>query len=133
MKTSNYIKSIVTWISCIQGLQGIGTDIKGKRHEFERRQGIEYCQNDYNPKNQVANLRRNIDQDNANDSKAQGYRATVRPKLLGEVWIGCRIVEVRKNMAKQTNNVVIHRLNGKVGDLLVFRQRAGQTVVSKIR
>ena len=34
-------------------------------------------------------------------------------------------------MAKQTNNVVTHGLSGKVGDLLVFRQRAGKTVVSK--
>ena len=34
-------------------------------------------------------------------------------------------------MAKQTNNVVTHGLSGKVGDLLVFRQRAGKTVVAK--
>ena len=36
-----------------------------------------------------------------------------------------------KIMAKQTNNVVTHGLSGKVGDLLVFRQRAGKTVVGK--
>jgi hypothetical protein len=35
-------------------------------------------------------------------------------------------------MAKQTNNVVTHGLSGKIGDLLVFRQVNGQTVVSKI-
>jgi signal peptidase I len=35
-------------------------------------------------------------------------------------------------MAKQTNNVVTYGLRGKVGDLLVFRQRAGQTIVSKV-
>jgi hypothetical protein len=35
-------------------------------------------------------------------------------------------------MAKQKGNVVTHGLSGKVGDLLVFRQRDGQTVVSKI-
>ena len=34
-------------------------------------------------------------------------------------------------MAKQSNNVVTHGLSGKIGDLLVFRQRAGQTVVAK--
>ena len=34
-------------------------------------------------------------------------------------------------MAKQTNNVVTHGLSGKIGNLLVFRQRAGQTVVAK--
>jgi signal peptidase I len=35
-------------------------------------------------------------------------------------------------MAKQKGNVVTHGLRGKVGDLLVFRQRNGETVVSKI-
>jgi hypothetical protein len=34
-------------------------------------------------------------------------------------------------MAKQEGNVVTHRLSGKIGDLLVFRQRAGKTVVAK--
>ncbi|MDR1680090.1 MAG: hypothetical protein LBR81_10010 [Prevotellaceae bacterium] len=35
-------------------------------------------------------------------------------------------------MATQKNNVVTHGLSGKIGDLLVFRQRSGQTVVSKV-
>jgi hypothetical protein len=35
-------------------------------------------------------------------------------------------------MAKQKGNVVTHGLSGKIGDLLVFRQRDGQTIVSKI-
>lgn len=35
-------------------------------------------------------------------------------------------------MAKSKNNVVTHGLSGKVGDMLVFRQRAGQTLVGKI-
>lgn len=35
-------------------------------------------------------------------------------------------------MAKSRNNVITHGLSGKVGDLLIFRQRDGQTVVSKI-
>jgi hypothetical protein len=35
-------------------------------------------------------------------------------------------------MAKQKNNVVTHGLSGKIGNLLLFRQCAGQTVVSKI-
>jgi hypothetical protein len=35
-------------------------------------------------------------------------------------------------MAKQKGNVVTHGLSGKIGDLLVFRQRDGKTVVSKI-
>jgi hypothetical protein len=35
-------------------------------------------------------------------------------------------------MAKQKSNVVTHGLSGKVGDLLVFRQKDGQTIVSKI-
>ena len=33
-------------------------------------------------------------------------------------------------MAKQSNNVVTHGLSGKVGDLLVFRQVDGKTVVA---
>jgi hypothetical protein len=35
-------------------------------------------------------------------------------------------------MAKQKNNVVTHGLSGKIGDLLVFRQRDGKTVVAKM-
>ncbi len=35
-------------------------------------------------------------------------------------------------MAKSKNNVITHGLSGKIGDLLVFRQRAGQTVVTKV-
>ena len=35
-------------------------------------------------------------------------------------------------MAKQKNNVVTFGLSGKIGDLLIFRQRDGQTVVSKV-
>jgi hypothetical protein len=35
-------------------------------------------------------------------------------------------------MAKQKNNVVTYGLSGKVGDLLIFRQVKGKTVVSKI-
>ncbi|MDR1887285.1 MAG: hypothetical protein LBQ70_05150 [Prevotellaceae bacterium] len=35
-------------------------------------------------------------------------------------------------MAKQKGNVVTHGLSGKIGDLLVFRQVDGKTVVSKI-
>jgi hypothetical protein len=35
-------------------------------------------------------------------------------------------------MAKQRGNVVTHGLSGKIGGLLVFRQRAGQTIVSGI-
>jgi hypothetical protein len=35
-------------------------------------------------------------------------------------------------MAKQKGNVVTHGLSGKIGDLLVFRQRAGKTVVAKV-
>ncbi|MDR0845737.1 MAG: hypothetical protein LBN71_11005 [Tannerella sp.] len=35
-------------------------------------------------------------------------------------------------MAKQKGNVVTHGLSGKIGDLLVFRQRDGQTIVSKV-
>jgi hypothetical protein len=34
-------------------------------------------------------------------------------------------------MAKQERNVVTYGLSGKVGDLLVFRQVKGQTIVSK--
>jgi hypothetical protein len=35
-------------------------------------------------------------------------------------------------MAKQKNNVVTYGLSGKIGDLLIFRQVKGRTVVSKI-
>jgi hypothetical protein len=35
-------------------------------------------------------------------------------------------------MAKQKGNVVTHGLSGKIGDLLVFSRRGGQTVVSKV-
>ena len=35
-------------------------------------------------------------------------------------------------MATQKNNVVTHGLSGKVGDMLLFRQRAGNTIVGKI-
>jgi hypothetical protein len=35
-------------------------------------------------------------------------------------------------MAKSKNNVVTHGLSGKIADLLVFRQRAGETIVSKV-
>ncbi len=35
-------------------------------------------------------------------------------------------------MAKQSNNVVTHGLSGKIGDLLVFRQRGGKTIVAKM-
>ena len=35
-------------------------------------------------------------------------------------------------MAKSRNNVVTYGLSGKVGDLLIFRQRDGQTIVSKV-
>ncbi|MDR3268468.1 MAG: hypothetical protein LBT83_05320 [Tannerella sp.] len=35
-------------------------------------------------------------------------------------------------MAKQSGNVVTHGLRGKIGDLLVFRQRDGRTIVSKV-
>ena len=35
-------------------------------------------------------------------------------------------------MAKSKNNIITHGLSGKVGDILVFRQRAGQTIVSKV-
>ena len=35
-------------------------------------------------------------------------------------------------MAKQKNNVVTYGLSGKIGDLLVFRQVDGKTVVSKV-
>jgi hypothetical protein len=33
-------------------------------------------------------------------------------------------------MAKSENNVLTHGLSGKMGDLIVFRQRAGKTIVS---
>jgi hypothetical protein len=35
-------------------------------------------------------------------------------------------------MAKQTRNVVTHGLSGKIGDLLVFRQVKGKTIVSNV-
>ncbi len=35
-------------------------------------------------------------------------------------------------MAKSNNNVITHGLSGKIGDLLVFRQVRGKTVVSKM-
>jgi hypothetical protein len=35
-------------------------------------------------------------------------------------------------MAKSNNNVVTYGLSGKIGDLLVFRQRDGKTIVSKM-
>ena len=35
-------------------------------------------------------------------------------------------------MAKQGYNVVTHGTSGKIGDLLVFRQRDGKTIISKI-
>jgi hypothetical protein len=35
-------------------------------------------------------------------------------------------------MAKSQKNVVTHGLSGKVGDLLLFRQRGGKTIVSRI-
>ncbi|MDO5615208.1 MAG: hypothetical protein Q4G16_03400 [Cruoricaptor ignavus] len=34
-------------------------------------------------------------------------------------------------MAKSTNNIITHGLSGKVGNLLVFSQRNGKTIVSK--
>jgi hypothetical protein len=33
-------------------------------------------------------------------------------------------------MAKSENNIVTHGLSGKIGDLLVFRQIGGKTIVS---
>jgi hypothetical protein len=35
-------------------------------------------------------------------------------------------------MAKSKNNVITFGLSGKVGDLVVFRQRDGQTIVAKV-
>lgn len=35
-------------------------------------------------------------------------------------------------MAKSINNIITHGLSGKVGDLLVFSQRNGKTIVSKV-
>jgi hypothetical protein len=35
-------------------------------------------------------------------------------------------------MAKSQNNVITHGLSGKIADLLIFRQRDGQTIVSKV-
>jgi hypothetical protein len=34
-------------------------------------------------------------------------------------------------MAKSKNNVITHGLSGTIGDMLVFRQRAGETIVAK--
>lgn len=35
-------------------------------------------------------------------------------------------------MAQSKNNIITHGLSGKVGDLLVFSQRNGKTIVSKV-
>jgi len=35
-------------------------------------------------------------------------------------------------MATSKNNILTHGLSGKVGDLLVFRQRGGKTIVGKV-
>ena len=35
-------------------------------------------------------------------------------------------------MAKSKDNIVTHGLSGKVGNMLVFRQRAGKTIVGKV-
>lgn len=35
-------------------------------------------------------------------------------------------------MAQSKNNIVTHGLSGKIGDLLVFSQRNGKTIVSKV-
>jgi hypothetical protein len=35
-------------------------------------------------------------------------------------------------MAKSKNNVVTYGLSGKIGDLLIFRQKDGQTIVAKV-
>lgn len=35
-------------------------------------------------------------------------------------------------MAKSVNNVITHGLSGKVGDIIVFSQRNGKTIVSKV-
>jgi hypothetical protein len=35
-------------------------------------------------------------------------------------------------MAKQKGNVVTFGLSGKAGDLIIFRQRDGQTIVAKV-
>jgi hypothetical protein len=35
-------------------------------------------------------------------------------------------------MAKSTNNVLTYGLSGKIGDLLVFRQKDGKTIVAKV-
>lgn len=35
-------------------------------------------------------------------------------------------------MAKSNNNVVMYGTSGKIGDLLIFSQRAGKTIISKI-
>lgn len=35
-------------------------------------------------------------------------------------------------MAKSINNIITHGLSGKVGDILIFSQRNGKTIVSKV-
>jgi hypothetical protein len=35
-------------------------------------------------------------------------------------------------MAKSRNNVITYGLSGKVDDILIFRQRDGQTIVAKV-
>jgi hypothetical protein len=35
-------------------------------------------------------------------------------------------------MAKSRNNVITYGLSGKIGDILIFRQRDGQTIVAKV-
>jgi hypothetical protein len=35
-------------------------------------------------------------------------------------------------MAKSKNNLVTHGLSGKIGDMLVFRQVGGETIVSAV-
>ena len=37
-----------------------------------------------------------------------------------------------KIMAKSENNIITHGLSGKIGDLLVFKQVNGKTIVSKV-
>jgi len=34
-------------------------------------------------------------------------------------------------MAESKNNIITHGLSGKVGDLIVFSQRNGKTIVSR--
>ncbi|MDR7695328.1 hypothetical protein RIU14_11235 [Riemerella anatipestifer] len=35
-------------------------------------------------------------------------------------------------MAESKNNIITHSLSGKVGDLIIFSQRNGKTIVSKV-